>query len=74
MKRRNALIEPNLGVSMTEKENLPASPDPEKTGETPEQQAEGKPKPKNPRETGGPAGLNPTRYGDWERKGILSDF
>lgn len=26
------------------------------------------------RETGGPAGLEPTRYGDWERKGIVSDF
>lgn len=27
-----------------------------------------------PREIGGPAGLEPTRYGDWERKGIASDF
>jgi hypothetical protein len=27
-----------------------------------------------PAETGGPAGLEPTRYGDWERKGIVSDF
>ena len=25
-------------------------------------------------EIGGPKGLEPTRYGDWERKGILSDF
>jgi hypothetical protein len=25
-------------------------------------------------EIGGPAGLEPTRYGDWERKGIISDF
>ena len=25
-------------------------------------------------EIGGPAGLEPTRYGDWERKGIASDF
>lgn len=25
-------------------------------------------------ETGGPAGPEPTRYGDWERKGIASDF
>lgn len=30
------------------------------------QQAEG--------EIGGPKGLEPTRYGDWERKGIVSDF
>ena len=26
------------------------------------------------REIGGPAGPEPTRYGDWERKGIASDF
>lgn len=27
-----------------------------------------------PREIGGPKGPEPTRYGDWERKGIVSDF
>lgn len=27
-----------------------------------------------PKETGGPKGPEPTRYGDWERKGIASDF
>ncbi|MBK6658048.1 MAG: DUF1674 domain-containing protein [Proteobacteria bacterium] len=27
-----------------------------------------------PREYGGPAGLEPTRYGDWERKGRCVDF
>lgn len=27
-----------------------------------------------PPETGGPKGPEPTRYGDWERGGILSDF
>jgi hypothetical protein len=27
-----------------------------------------------PREIGGPSGPEPTRYGDWERKGIASDF
>ena len=27
-----------------------------------------------PREVKGPAGPEPTRYGDWERKGITSDF
>jgi hypothetical protein len=27
-----------------------------------------------PPEEGGPAGLEPTRYGDWERKGLASDF
>jgi hypothetical protein len=27
-----------------------------------------------PNERGGPAGPEPTRYGDWERKGIAVDF
>jgi hypothetical protein len=27
-----------------------------------------------PPEVGGPRGLDPVRYGDWERKGIASDF
>lgn len=27
-----------------------------------------------PKEVGGPKGPEPTRYGDWERKGIASDF
>lgn len=25
-------------------------------------------------EIGGPGGPEPTRYGDWERKGLISDF
>ena len=27
-----------------------------------------------PPEIGGPSGPEPTRYGDWERKGRVSDF
>jgi hypothetical protein len=27
-----------------------------------------------PGEQGGPKGPEPTRYGDWEKKGITSDF
>ena len=27
-----------------------------------------------PGEVGGPKGPEPTRYGDWEKKGIVSDF
>ena len=30
--------------------------------------------PKAAKEYNGPAGPEPTRYGDWERKGITSDF
>ena len=36
--------------------------------------AETTPAPQKPREIGGPAGLEPTRYGDWERKGRCIDF
>lgn len=31
-------------------------------------------KPPLPPEQGGRAGPEPTRYGDWEKKGIASDF
>ena len=27
-----------------------------------------------PQEDGGPKGLEPTRFGDWERKGLAVDF
>lgn len=30
--------------------------------------------PARPSETGGQAGPEPTRYGDWEKEGIISDF
>ena len=30
--------------------------------------------PASPHENNGPKGPEPTRYGDWERKGIISDF
>ena len=41
----------------------------------PETTPESKPaKPIPPKEIGGPKGLEPTRYGDWERGGRVSDF
>jgi hypothetical protein len=30
--------------------------------------------PKKPVEVGGPKGLEPTRYGDWEKAGRCTDF
>ncbi len=33
-----------------------------------------KPKPEKVAENGGPQGPEPTRYGDWERKGRCVDF
>jgi hypothetical protein len=32
------------------------------------------PQPPEPHENNGPKVPEPTRYGDWERKGIVSDF
>ena len=37
-------------------------------------EANAKPRPKAGREVGGPKGLEPTRYGDWESKGRCYDF
>lgn len=36
--------------------------------------AEAEAKVERPAEHQGPKGPEPTRYGDWERKGIVSDF
>jgi hypothetical protein len=40
-----------------------------------EAEARGQNRPvERPGERGGQAGPEPTRYGDWEKKGIISDF
>ncbi|HEY1722198.1 MAG TPA: DUF1674 domain-containing protein [Magnetospirillaceae bacterium] len=51
-----------------DKSNKPADPGKPKTA-VPEPAAS-----KPPRETGGPKGLEPTRYNDWERGGRCIDF
>lgn len=51
---------------MPDKNRKSAEPDPEAA---PEPAA-----PPRPREIGGRKGPEPTRYGDWEKKGIASDF
>jgi homeobox protein ESX1 len=43
------------------------------TGETKSPNAPEAP-PRRPKEIGGPSGPEPTRYGDWERNGRVSDF
>ena len=52
---------------MTQTSDNDPAPDP-KPAATPA------PPPKLPKEIGGPAGPEPTRFGDWERKGRVSDF
>jgi hypothetical protein len=46
----------------------PSASKPETPAETPAA------KPRKPKEIGGPAGPEPTRYGDWERGGRCVDF
>lgn len=52
---------------------MPETPKPPETqrDETP---AAPPAKPALPKEIGGPKGPEPTRYGDWERNGRVSDF
>lgn len=47
---------------------------PENSGTKPEPQDPKPAKPSQPKEIGGPTGPEPTRYGDWERNGRVSDF
>lgn len=42
--------------------------------EAAQRRAEAEAKAALPPELGGRDGLEPTRYGDWERKGLTSDF
>lgn len=49
-------------------EPLPGDPPPPPAGDPPSE------KPIRLKEVGGPKGPEPTRYGDWERKGRVSDF
>ena len=51
----------------------PVSPAARK-GETPPASDVAAGAPEKPREIGGPKGPEPTRYGDWERKGRCIDF
>jgi hypothetical protein len=54
---------------MTKPEEKPAAP----TIPAPADATAAKPMPA-PKEIGGPTGPEPTRYGDWERNGRVSDF
>jgi hypothetical protein len=56
------------GASVTD-----AAANPVESGSNPESSTN-KEDTAQPRELGGPAGLEPTRYGDWERKGRCIDF
>jgi hypothetical protein len=42
--------------------------------EAEERHAQEQAPPERPKEINGPKGPEPTRYGDWERKGVATDF
>lgn len=50
------------------------SPETKQSGKTKTEPESGEEDAAPAKEIGGPKGLEPTRYGDWERKGIVSDF
>lgn len=54
-------------------EEKPPKEDAAVTGTESTEAAKQRPK-KHGEEVGGPKGLEPTRYGDWERKGRCIDF
>ncbi len=61
------------GVSGTEKEQRVSEAAARALAEAEERRKQADTK-ELPKETGGRKGPEPTRYGDWEKKGIASDF
>jgi homeobox protein ESX1 len=61
--------EPETPIVPPDKEKLPGDPPPPPEGDPPVERP-----PRLATEIGGPTGPEPTRYGDWERKGRVSDF
>ena len=60
---------------MTDDKNLPDLPEAAKRALAEAKARRKKAKPKHrPLELGGRDGPEPTRFGDWEKKGITSDF
>ena len=76
---RRSKVSPTLPAAERGMKGAPNSRDEEKTTQ-PAKAAEKSDGEKEPatgersKEIGGPKGLEPTRYGDWERNGICYDF
>jgi hypothetical protein len=68
---------PPSGFNMTEQVPAPRkklTPEAERALAEAEARRAAAAQPSHAPEQGGPSGPEPTRYGDWERKGIASDF
>ncbi len=60
---------------MSEQNRPKAEVDPtEQAGKATPTESKDKVTGEKPKEYGGPKGPEPTRYGDWQTKGIVSDF
>jgi hypothetical protein len=59
---------------MSEKDHKPLPAAARRALEEAEERRKQKSAETRPQESGGPKGPEPTRFGDWERKGITSDF
>jgi hypothetical protein len=55
-------------------QNAPEKPDRNRSGTLSKEALCAEVPYQKPQEIGGPAGLEPTRFGDWERKGRCIDF
>ena len=65
---------PEHGARSTAKPGAPGPKPERKPGAKPDNTAKPPDNTAKPKEIGGPQGPEPTRYGDWERKGICVDF
>ena len=61
-------------MSETSEPKKKLSPEAERALKEAEERRKAEAEAAQPKEYGGRKGLDPTRYGDWEKKGILSDF
>lgn len=63
----------NSGMPNCAEHNAATTPRPDPAAQSPASPATPSAQPK-PKEIGGPSGPEPTRYGDWEKKGRCIDF
>lgn len=64
----------NLGKQTAKDEGMPLTPEAERALKEAQERREAAPKTPPPKELGGRGGNEPVRYGDWEIKGLASDF
>ncbi len=63
-----------MSADSREHPEAPVSPAARRALEEAEARRKARAAPPEPREHGGRQGPEPTRYGDWENKGLASDF